>query len=1104
MFSEKFISRPVLSIVCSIMIVIGGVMAAIYAPIDQYPLIIPPVLNINATFPGASSEAIANAVTAPIEDQIAGTEDMIYMQSASQNGSNSVSINVYFNVGTELGVVEADTLNRSLTASNSFIPDQARAQGIRIRKMIPDLFQVIPFYSETGSPDPLYIANYVQRFIYPVIEQLHGIGFVNILGQRAYAVRINVDPKKLAFYKISIPEIIAKVRDQSSQYAIGQNAMPPTYGPEKSNFMITTTGYYTDVKQFEDVVIRANMDGKDVVDLKNQEKTQPNDLTLNGQSQIVRLKDVAEVIMDANSYNNYFFVHKRNHETGKVDKFEAVSLQLYLVPGANQLKAKAEVAEAMAKIEAFLPKGMKYFYHYDSSIFVYQAIEGVVETLLIAFLLVFCVVFLFIQDLRGTIIPILAIPVAVIGAFAGIYASGFNINTLSLFGLVLAIGIVVDDAIVVLENVERIMTEDRLNSFDATVKAMREVQAPVIAIVMVLNAVFVPVAFLGGFQAIMMQQFAVTIAISVIISGFVALTLTPALCVIFLRNVKHEEGKEKVLFFRVFDQAFAKLQGAYMATVTWIIDHSKACLTFWSVIFLLTIGMFLKIPTSVMPLEDMGYFYNVTHVNPGGALRYSVEESNKIAEKMMERIPYLDRLVVLGSQDIIDNGTYKTNTSTIMGCLAGEDERDMAHETVDTAIDETRKINDENKNITAYAFNQPPVRGLSPGGGATFYLQATQPLTVQDLHDDSVKITQHLEKNFKAVKKATQFYEVDTPELRVDVDPVKAYYYKVGFEDAYNSLQGVFGLYYINFFTKWADIFWVEITGQYDYRKNPELLNTVFIKNSDGEMVPAGNIMTVTETTGAEVVTRLNDFLASQIVVDPNEADGHTTGEIMDIVESEVPKVLGNRYAVKWFGLCYQQLIAGNQSAVALSLGLIMVFLILAALFEMWTLPIVVVMGMPFSLFGAAAVLLMYKMPNDTYFQVSLLTLIGLSAKNAILIVEFAIDAVKKEGMNYRDAALHAAKLRFRPIVMTSIAFILGAVPLVTCNGAGAHAQHSVGAGIIGGMLGSTCVAVMFIPMFFAVMMRLSHGNDGPTGPAPGHEGDGHGAPDHGDEAHAH
>ena len=1077
MFSEKFITRPVLSVVCSIMIVIGGVMAALYAPIDQYPLIIPPVLNINATFPGASAEAIANAVAAPIEDQIAGTEDMIYMQSASQNGSNSVSINVYYNVGTSLGVVEADTLNRSLTASNSYIPEQARAQGIRIRKMIPDLFQVIPFYSETGSPDPLYIANYVQRYIYPVIEQIHGVGFVNIIGQRSYAVRINVDPKKLAFYKIGIPEIIDKVRDQSNQYAVGQNAMPPTYGPEKSNFLITTTGYYTDVKQFEDIVLRANLDGAKPVDLSNADQLEPPKFNLGGTAQIVRLKDVADIQLDANNYNNYLYVHKRNEETGKVDKFEAVSLQLYLVPGANQLKTKADVAEAMGKIEAFLPKGMKYFYHYDSSIFVYQAIQGVVETLLIAFLLVFAVVFLFIQNLRGTIIPILAIPVAVIGTFAGIYASGFNINTLSLFGLVLAIGIVVDDAIVVLENVERIMEEEHLNSLDATLKAMREVSAPVIAIVLVLNAVFVPVAFLGGFSGIMMQQFAVTIAISVVISGFVALTLTPALCVIFLKNVKHVPDAEKGRFFRIFDAGFAKLQGAYLAAVIWIIDHVKISMSIWAVVFLLTIGMFIKIPTSLIPLEDMGYFYDVIHVNPGGALKYSVDESNKIAEEMMKRIPYLNRLVVLGSQDIIDNGTFKTSTSTIMGVLNNEDDRDMVHQTIDTAIDTTTAINAENKNITAYAFNQPPIRGLSPAGGVTFYLQATQPLTVQEIHDDSVKLVEYLEKNYKAVKKATQFYEVNTPELRVDVDPAKAYYYGVDLKSAYNSLQGVFGLYYINFFTKWADIFWVEITGQYDFRKNPELLNTVYVKSQQGQMVPAGNIMTLTETTGAEVVTRLNDFLASQIVVDPDDAHGHTSGEIMAIIEEVVPKVLGNRYAVKWFGLAYQQQIAGNQSAIALSLGLIMVFLILAALFEMWVLPVAIVMGLPFALFGAATVLMVFQKPNDIYFQVSLLTLIGLSAKNAILIVEFAIDAVRKEGMSYRDAAIHAAKLRFRPIVMTSIAFILGAVPLVTANGAGAHAQNSVGAGIIGGMLGSTCVAVLFVPMFFMVMMGLSSHN---------------------------
>ena len=1074
MFSEKFIARPVLSIVCAIIIMIGGVMAAIYSPIDQYPPIIPPVLNLTATFPGASSEAIANSVAAPIEDQIAGTEGMIYMQSASQNGNNSLSLNIYFNVGTSLGIVEADTLNRALTASNAYIPEQARAQGIIIRKKIPDLFQVIPFYSDTGSPDPLYIANYVQRYIYPVIEQIPGIGFVSIAGQRAYAIRINLDPKRLAFYKIGVPEIIQKVRDQNNQYAVGQNAMPPTYGPEKSNFLITTTGYYTDVKQFENIVLRANLDGKNEVTLNNPDQAMPSKFSLSGNAQIVKLKDVANIELDANNYNNYLHVHKRNEETGDVDKFEAVALQLYLVPGANQLAAKADVAEAMAKIDKFLPKGIKYFNHYDSSIFVYQAIQGVVETLLIAFLLVFAVVFLFIQNLKGTIIPILAIPVAVIGAFAGIYACGFNVNTLSLFGLVLAIGIVVDDAIVVLENVERIMTEDKLNSLDATIKAMREVSAPVIAIVLVLNAVFVPVAFLSGFSGTMMQQFAVTIAISVVISGFVALTLTPTLCVIFLRGVTHDEHKQKNIFFQWFDRGFSALQNGYLAAVIWIIDHVKIALSIWLIVLIATIGLFIRIPTSLIPLEDMGYFYDVIHVNPGGALKYSVDESNKVASEMMKRIPYLNRLIVMGSSDIIDNGTAKTNTSTIMGVLNSEDDRDMATQTIDTAIDETSQVNSENKNITGYAFNQPPIRGLSPSGGVTFYLQATQPVTIQQIRDDSVAIVNYLEKNYPAVKRAAQFYEVDTPQLRVDVDNEKAYYYGVDFENAYNSLQGIFGLYYINFFTKWADLFWVEITGQYDYRKNPELLNTIYLKNDKGQMVPAGNVMKVTETTGAEVVTRLDDFLASQIIVDPDEDNGHTSGEIMNIIEEAVPKVLGNRYAVKWFGLAYQQQIAGNQTAIALALGLIMVFLILAALFEMWTLPIVIVMGLPFALLGAAIVLMIFKKPNDLYFQVSLLTLIGLSAKNAILIVEFAIEAVLKEAMSYRDAAIHAARLRFRPIVMTSIAFILGAVPLVTANGAGAHAQNSVGAGIIGGMLGSTCVAVMFIPMFFMVLMGVS------------------------------
>lgn len=1081
MFSEKFISRPVLSIVCSLVIMIAGTMAALYAPVDQYPPIIPPVLNLTASFPGASSEAIADAVAAPIEDQVAGTEGMIYMQSASQNGNNTLSLNVYFDVGTSLGIVEADTLNRALTAANAYIPEQARAQGVVIRKKIPDLFQVIPFYSTTGSPDPLYLANYVQRYIYPIIEQIHGVGFVSIQGQRSYAVRINLDPNKLAFYKISAPEIIKKVQDQDQIYIIGQNAEPPTYGPEKTNFLITSTGYYTDVKQFENIVLRSNLGGASnrggVSDaLANADQSLPGKFNLAGNAQIVKLKDVAKVELDANSYNSYFYAQKRDEQTNKVESFEAVALQVYLVPGANQLAVKKEITEAMTKIDAFLPKGIKYYYHYDSSIFVKQAIQGVVSTLLIAFLLVFAVVFVFIQNLKGTIIPILAIPVAVIGAFAGIYALGFNINTLSLFGLVLAIGIVVDDAIVVLENVERIMSEDKLNSFDATIKAMREVSAPVIAIVLVLNAVFVPVAFLGGFSGTMMQQFAVTIAVSVVISGFVALTLTPTLCVIFLKNAKHDENKQKFIFFRYFDAGFAKLQNAYMSAVVWVIDHVKISLTIWAVVTVATVMMFIRIPTSLIPLEDMGYFYDVVHVNSGGALKYSVDETNKIADEMMAKMPYLEKVVVMGGSDLIDNGTVKTNTSTIMGVLKSEDDRDMVKQSVDVAIDETTKINKAHKNVNGYAFNQPPIRGLSPGGGVTFYLVSTRPNSVRGIHDDSVKLVNYLQKNYPAVKRAAQFYDVDTPELRLDVDPEKAYYYNINLKDAYNTLQSIFGIYYIGMsFVKWQDLFWVEMMGEYNFRKNPELLNTVYIKNTNGEMIPAGNVIKLNEIVGAEVVTRLDDFLASQIVVDPDSANGHTSGEIMDIIQEAVPKVLGNNYAIKWFGLSYQQQIAGNQSAIALTLGLIMVFLILAALFEMWALPIAIVMGLPFALFGAGAVLLIFQKPNDLYFQVSLLTLIGLSAKNAILIVEFAIEGVHKDGLSYRDAAIHAAKLRFRPIVMTSIAFILGAVPLVTALGAGAHAQNSVGAGIIGGMLGSTCVAVIFVPMFFMVMMGLSN-----------------------------
>lgn len=1062
MFCRFFILRPVLSVVISIIITIAGLVSMAVSPIEQYPNIVPPCLNINVPFPGANSETIANAVAAPIEDQMSGVAGMIYMQSSSQNGSNSLSLNVYFQTGTNLQAVEADALNRIQTAM-PMLPTQVQAQGITMRMQNPDLFIVTPFYSERGLPDQLFISNYVQRYVYPLVEQIPGVGVVSIQGQRQYAIRIATDPNKLQYYNIGLSDVTKAINDQNYPYAVGLNAMAPMSGPEKYNFLINSTGYMSEESQFRNIVIRA---------------TESN-------AQVVKLKDVAKVTLDAQEYQSYMNILMRNKDTGKIETYPATALKLYLVPGANQLQVRDSYNKLLSEISTHMPNGIKYFNFYDSSEFVQLSVEAVVSTLITAFILVFFVVMLFIQNIKGTIIPVIAIPVAIIGTFAGTFALGFSINTLTLFGMVLAIGIVVDDAIVVLENVERLMAEEGLNSVQAAIKGMEQVAAPVIAVVCVLNAVFVPVAFLGGFSGVLMQQFAVTIAFSVLLSGVVALTLTPTLCAIFLRNVTHDHAPKEAKFFLLkwiywffdkFNNGFAKVQDFYMYLVIKIIDNAKKSMMIWCGVLLAVAVMFIRIPTGLIPLEDMGYFYNVVHVNEAGSIKYNVDETTKTAKEILEKAPFIKQIAVLGGADIVDNGTLKTSASTMSTILQDYDDR-TANQDVNAAIKVANKITAENKALRGMAFNQPPIRGMSPTGGVTFYLQASLPEinTPQRIHDDSVKLVEYLQKNYPdVVGNAFQLYNIDTPELDIKVDAQKAYMYGVSYANIFNTLQSVFGTYYVNYFTKWNDLWWVIIQSDYEFRNRPELINTVYVRNNNGQQVPLGSLVNVQYRNGAEVVTRMNDYLASQIVVNPNPETHASSGQVMNAIRDAVPKVLGKAYAIDWFGPSYQQNLAGNQSVIAFSLGLIMVFLILAALYEMWVLPIAIMMALPFALFGAAITLMALHMQNDIYFQVSLLTLIGLSAKNAILIVEFAIEAVRNENMSYRDAAVHAAKVRFRPIIMTSIAFILGAIPLATAAGAGANSQHSVGVGIIGGMLGSTCIATLFVPLFFILVMNLS------------------------------
>ncbi len=1047
MFCRFFILRPVLSSVIAIVLMIAGLVAMYASPLEQYPNIVPPTLTVTAIFPGASSAAIADAVAAPIEFQMSGVAHMIYMQSSSSTGNSTYVLNIYFEVGTNLDLVEADVLNRISTAMPQ-LPFQVQQQGITVRMMNPDLFLVIPFYSKSGALDSNYISNYLVRYVYPIISQVRGVGVALLHGERIFAMRALLDTNKMNYYNVNTKDIVNAVNDQNMQYAVGQNAMEPMKSHEKFNFVINPPGFYKKIDQLKKTVIRATQDGV----------------------QVVTVGDVADVKMEAQSYTTYFYFMKKDKKN-KIHEYRGTALLVYLIPGSNQIFVKNEITKALKKIKAHMPKGIDFFNLYDSSQFILLSVQAVISTLLIAFALVFVVVMLFIQNFRGTMIPILAIPVSIIGAFAFTYILGFSINTMTLFGMVLAIGMVVDDAIVVLECTERIMKETKCSSVDAAIGAMKEVAAPVMAIVLVLNAVFIPVTFLGGFSGVLMKQFAVTIAISVTLSGLVALTLTPMLCGVFLKNIDYTKEKQKNLFFRRFDSGFQYITEQYLRFVTWTMTHIQKTLMMWGGICVLLILLFIKIPTSLIPLEDMGYFYNRLQVASAGSLDYTSTQAKKIARKMLQ-LPYMDRIGIMVGRDIADNNSNKTNTATLNSLLKSYDKRPGKKQDVDAAIAATTAINQQDKDINGLAFNQPPIRGMSPLGGVTFYLQARQPVSVKAMYRDSVKLVEYLEKNYPAVASAQQFYEVDVPQLYIDVDARKTYLYGVKYEDIFHALQSGYGNFYINFFTKWNNLYWVILQGEYKYRSVPELMDTIYVKAKDGAMIPIGSLASVQYKTGPEVLTRLNDFLASQIVVNPDVAHGHTQGEVMDAIRDAAPKIVGKKYSVQWFGPSYQENLAGSKSTAAIVFGLIMVFLILSALYERWSLPCVVLFALPCALFGAMLALFIFQKPNNIYFQISLLALIGLSAKNVILIVEAAYDKLRAGEMPAIEAALYAAKIRFRPIIMTSLAFIFGSIPLVTATGAGAHAQHSVGTGIIGGMLGSTCLATLFTPLFFVLVMR--------------------------------
>ena len=1017
MLSQFCIRRPIFASVMSILIVIAGLLAGRVLPMGQSPDITPPVVFVSTSYEGADAQTLAKTVAAPIEDQLSGVEGLLYYETSIRS-NGVVRITCTFEVGTNPNDAMLEINNRVRSAERR-LPESVRQNGVNVRKRSEETLMIVPFYSPNGTLKPIQLADYVNLNVVDAIKRVPGVGDADVFGNAQSAMRIWLNPKKMAQLGITAIDVRKAIEEQNHQYAAGKVGTSPTTDDQQLVYTIRTKGQLLTPEEFGNITVRSR-----------------------GADGIVRIHDIARVEVGNRSYEAY----------NQLNDVPSVTFAVYLQTGANAMQTAVDVRKRLQELSKNFPDDIAYVITDDNSRFVEAALNEVVQTLLEAGLLVLLVVYLFLQNWRATLIPMLAVPVSLIGTLAGLWALNFSLNTLTLFAMTLAIGIVVDDAIVVLENVERIMETEKLNAFQASQKAMKEVAGALVAIVLVLSTVFTPVAFLGGIAGELYRQFAVTIGVSVVLSGFVALTLTPALCAILLR---HKSKPFKI--FQLFNDGFERFKLNYIKGVSFNLRHR------WftaAILVAVTVGCweFLQIvPTSFVPREDQGILRVAIQLPEGATLNRTGVVVTDLSREI-RKIPEVENVTALVANDTIANDT-KSNAASLIVQLKPWDQRTRSAETVRRQL---QTLVNARTDAVGQAVNPAPIRGLGRAGGLDFYIQSREsdnPLELQQVAED---FRQRLVSK-PEISSARSMIQADAPQLYLTVDEAKALAMGVAISDVYDTLGYFMGGKYVNDFTRIGKIFRVIIQADAPYRMTPESLGELYVRSDTGKMVPLSTLAHVERTSGPESLKRENGFLAASMNV--NAAQGYSTGDVIRAVDAE-SQYLPSGYYVDWTGQAFHEKRIGSSSAAAFAFGLIIVFLILAAQFERWSLPIAVVMAVPYSVLGALVATYFRGFSNDIYFQIGLLVLIGLTAKNAILIVEFAAQKME-EGTEARQAALEAAKLRLRPIVMTSMAFILGVIPLATATGAGAAARQSMGTGVLGGMLAATFITTFFIPVFF-------------------------------------
>lgn len=1030
--AKFFIHRPVFAIVISLVILIAGGISIGVLPIAQYPQITPPTVEVEINYPGANAETVEQSIATNVEAEVNGAENMIYMSSKSSSDGRYL-LQCTFNVGTNLDLANVDINNR-VNKAQPKLPKEAVAAGISVKKKSPDMLLVISLYSPDKSLDETFLSNYASINLVDAIARTSGVGSTMIVGQRDYAMRFWVRPDKLAKLGLTGSDIANVIQEQNLVAAAGQVGQPPAAAGTQFQYSVNVKGRLTNAEEFENMIVRTLPDGS-----------------------ILRMKDVSHAELSAKSYTSF----------GRKDGIPSTLIIVYQLPGANAIQTADSIRKLLEETAESFPPGLEYRVSLDSTEFVKVAIHEVFLALRDAIILVLIVVFVFLGSIRATFIPMLAVPVSLVGTFGAFMVLGFSINTLTMLGVVLAVGIVVDDAIVVVEAVEHHI-QHGLAPLAATEKAMEEVSGPVVAIALVLCAVFVPVSFMGGIVGQLYKQFAITLSISVLLSALVALTLTPALCVMLLRPRKPMRGPIG-MFLKGFNYVFERVTGGYLSCVGFLLRRVVIALIALIGLWYGAGAMLQKLPGGFVPDEDQGYFF-IAFSLPDGASMERTDALMRRAEADLKEVHGIGEVLTMGGLNLLTNA-YTSNNSTIIAMLKPWEERHTEEEQIKNIMMDVRKRFAAYPEAVSIVFTPPPIPGLGSAGGFQYELQDKGGKTPRELDDVARKFLQTASQRPEVASLFTGF-RTTIPQVKLDIDRDKARTLDIPINQVFQGLQIYLGGLQVNDFNLFGRTYKVMVQAEQDFRRTPDNIRDIYLRTGDGSMVPMSTLSTVEMVTGPDILQRFNMFRTAEI--SGANAAGYSSGDALKAMEEVSAAELPQGYGFQWSGVAFQEKLAGGSQGLIFGMALIFVFLVLAAQYESWAVPFSVLFGLPIGVFGAFLLVAWRGFINDVYVQIGIVTLMGLAAKNAILIVEFAKEKYERAGMGLAEAAMEGAKLRFRPIMMTAFAFILGVIPLVKAHGAGANARASIGTAVFGGMLMASIIGILFVPMLYVVVQRVS------------------------------